>query len=80
MCFDILLIYVGPSLPKRIWGHSIVTLHMDLVVIGGIDSSVLYRFTCDQGQCQWHQMNSELKIPRSQFVAMAIPDELVNCD
>ena len=68
-------------MPKALRGHAMITLNMDLIVIGGDAdwprfSSTLYRFRC-QGVCHWHKMNQKLKNPRSYFVAMIIPDKLV---
>ena len=71
-------------MPHIIYQHEMVTLGTDLVVIGGDckncpDKSSLYIMTCQNQLCAWQEMNQRLKIGREQFVAMIIPDELVDC-
>ena len=55
----------------------------DLVVMGGWsngsgDSSSFYQLSVENGIFKWEKMKPELKIPRSHFVAMTIPDHLVD--
>ena len=54
----------------------------DLVVMGGISngsfSSSFYKLSVENGIFKWEKMKPELKIPRSYFVAMTIPDHLVD--
>ena len=69
-------------MPKKLYGHEMVTLEKDLVVIGGYYygyQSSLYLMTCQNQDCEWQTMSQELKIGRSRFVAMLIPDELADC-
>ena len=68
-------------MPKPLWGHVMLRLGPNLVVIGGNDGwknyqSSLYLLSYDM---QWHTMSQKLKIPRAHFVAMAVTDELVDC-
>ena len=60
-----------------------VTYGTDLVVMGGYgsgsgDQSSFYQFSCENGIFKWEKMKPELKIARSDFVAMTIPDHLVD--
>ena len=72
-------------MPKALYGHEMVTLEKDLVVIGGNFGSFshssfsLYRMTCQNHACEWQTMSQELKIGRRDFVAMLLPDELAYC-
>ena len=55
----------------------------DLVVMGGLSngsglSSSFYQFSVENCIFKWEKMKPELKIPRSFFVAMTIPDHLVD--
>ena len=77
-------------MPKKLKGHEMVPFDKDVVIIGGRSDGVmgldsitfstsLYRFTCQNQDCEWRIMSQELKIGRNWFVAMVIPDELVEC-
>ena len=54
----------------------------DLVVMGGYsygsNSSSFYQVSVENGKFKWEKMKPELKIPRQHFVAMTIPDHLVD--
>ena len=56
----------------------------DLVVMGGRSgrstpfSSSFYQLSVENGIFKWEKMKPELKIPRDDFVAMTIPDHLVD--
>jgi hypothetical protein len=53
-----------------------------VIVIGGYSNEVqssMYKLICDQLGCKWSEMEQQLQIPRSYFVAMLIPDTLANC-
>ena len=76
---------LGPSLPKTLGGHAMVTLDKDIVVIGGMSSdgsqyqSSLYILSCHNKGCGWTTMTQTLQVARSSHVAMLIPDELTDC-
>ena len=68
-------------MPIGIAGHGMVTYGTDLVVMGGWSngpSSSFYQLSVENGIFKWEKMKPELKIPRSYFVAMTIPDHLVD--
>ena len=56
----------------------------DLVVMGGFSeesglvSSSFYQLSVENGIFKWEKMKPEIKIPRDDFVAMTIPDHLVD--
>ena len=60
-----------------------VNFGTDLVVMGGEKSngslsSAFYQLSAENGKLKWEKMKPELKNPRSRFVAMTIPDHLVD--
>ena len=63
----------------KLYGHELVTINKDLVAIGGSDyygltQPSMHRLTCQNGNCWWQTLIKELKIGRTQFVAILIPD------
>ena len=70
-------------MPNKLAYHEIVPFDKDVVIIGGWDGSSyqssLHRLTCHNQDCEWKTMSQQLKVARSDFVAMLIPDELVDC-
>ena len=80
------------DLAKPRWAHAMVNLEGDLVVIGGqvqIESSLdekyleissdLLRLTCYNRNCNWEKLSQQLKNPRSNMVALVLPDEFLEC-
>ena len=71
-------------MPIGLFAHGMVTYGTDLVVMGGYnsgsgrDSGSFYQFSSENGIFKWEKMKPELKIPRDGFVAMTIPDHLVD--
>ena len=69
-------------MPNKLYGHEIVPFDKDVVIIGGYSSgyqSSLHRLTCHNQDCEWKTMSQQLKVARYYFVAILIPDELVDC-
>ena len=69
-------------MPIPLWGHGMVNFGTDLVVMGGesngLLSSAFYQLSAENGKLKWEKMKPELKTPRSAFVAITIPDYLVD--
>ena len=69
-------------MPIPLYGHGMVNFGTDLVVMGGrsngSDSSAFYQLSAENGKLKWEKMKPELKNPRRSFVAMTIPDQLVD--
>ena len=68
---------------KPLTGHGMVNYGTDLVVMGGWSSgsgisSSFYQLSVENGIFKWEKMKPELKIARLTFVAMTIPDHLVD--
>ena len=59
-----------------------VTFGTELVVMGGKTngsfSSAFYKLFAENGKFKWEKMKPELKNARGCFVAMTIPDHLVD--
>ena len=75
---------VGPDLPKALYEHSTVTRGNELILLGGGsdkkygESSSVYKMSCNNGQfSKWTDMDVQLKIARSEFVASFIPNSLI---
>ena len=72
-------------MPNKLYGHQIVPFDKDVVIIGGYapydggSQSSLHRLTCHNQDCEWKTMSQQLKVARGYFVAILIPDELVDC-
>ena len=73
------LITLGPPLPKALRSLSMLEIHGDAFVFGGMDSgynynSAIYQLTCSSGICSWSTLNQELKVARAYTVAIPVPD------
>ena len=71
-------------MPNKLYRHATVPFDKDVVIIGGYgggsqSQSSLHRLTCHNQDCEWKTMSQQLKVGRNQFVAILIPDELVDC-
>ena len=71
-------------MPIPLFEHGMVNFGTDLVVMGGITtgtecfSSAFYQLSAENGKLKWEKMKPELKIARADFVAMTIPEHLVD--
>ena len=76
--FFLLLLTLGPPLPKALYGFSMLEMHEDVYVIGGLGSggynSAIYKLSCSSGLCSWSIMNQQLKVERGLTVAIPVPD------
>ena len=82
---DCFVSFAGNPLPKKIYGHAIVSIGGDIIVIGGQDDdddfqSTLYKLSCQNEDCQWTTLPQSLKFPRSAMVAIPIPDDFFDCN
>lgn len=77
----------GPPLPLSLIGAQMLTNPEGdgVLVLGGKEESnaktdKIFKLTCSlDGQCVWTRLDKNLQVARSAFVAMWIPDVLVNC-
>ena len=71
-------------MPKTIRRHSLAPIGKDVVILGGSDSNYkaskgIYKITCSNRACTWTEMNQELSVGRTDFVAIAIPNSVAKC-
>ena len=73
----------GPNLPKKLYGHAVIGLENDLLVLGGNSGfwyeKAIHRLSCANADCIWTTMKQALKVRRQYFVAIPIPDSLSGC-
>ena len=74
------LLTIGPPLPKAIYEFSMLEMHGDVYVIGGMDwndffyQSSIYQLSCSSGLCSWTTLNQQLKVARAWPVAIPVQD------
>ena len=60
-----------------------VRVGYDLIVLGGRNTEVysgsIFKLSCANQSCQWVTMEQELKTPRAFFVAVAVPNDFLEC-
>ena len=70
---------LGPNMIKGLYGHSMVNIGGDLIVIGGVSSDYsysysLFKMACNNLDFEWTEITeTKLKIPRSHHVSMVVP-------
>ena len=82
LCFIIFyfLLTLGPPLPKKLHGPSMLEIQGDVFLFGGEDetyskNTAIYQLGCSSGICQpWSTINQELKTARRHLVAIPVPD------
>ena len=63
-----------------------ISIGYDLLVLGGtsdgggVNSGKLYKLSCSNQVCNWETLSKELKISRHHLVAIALPDDFVECN
>ena len=74
---------LGPPLPKAIYGFSMLEVHGNVYVIGGIGSSgfsgnqlSIYQLSCSSEICSWSTLNQQLKVGRRYPVAIPVQDNI----
>ena len=71
----------GPNLPQELRGHSMVPLEAGgLAILGGFGNSnyqdKIYHFRCSNLICTITTLSKKLSIPRMDFVAIPIPENV----
>jgi len=65
------------------YGIKMVPIDKQVVVSGGFDNDVLsdvYKLDCVSSGCTWQSMAPlQLSVARNYHVAVAVPDDFVNC-
>merc|ERR1719483_116433 len=83
---------LGPALPKRLKGSSIIESGKEsILLIGGFSledheygidilwETSIYKLQCALGTCSWTKLKQELQTGRLDFVAVPIPDAWTAC-
>ena len=68
-----------------LWGHEMVSIGYDLIVIGGIPigggySGSIYKLSCSNNVCKWDKLLTQLKVPRYDFTAIPLPNDFIECN
>ena len=76
--FNQQFLLLGPPLPEQLEGHQMVSLGLNLVVMGGelsqlTCSSSLYQLECNDGVFAWRTMEANMRKPKSSSVAFKVP-------
>ena len=75
---------LGPDLPKKLEGHSMISMNEEnLIILGGSSPNgglqkAIYTLTCKSGLCTWTTMKQKLKVAREGFVAVPLTDSLAS--
>ena len=84
-------LYSGPDFPNEygIMGHEMVSTGESIITFGGEISyggndgsdmmRDIYQFQCINLECEWSKLEQSLQYSRGYFVAMLIPDDLMDC-
>ena len=76
---------LGPAMPIKIHGLSMVSFNGDLYTIGGYSSyrngyqTSIFKLSCFNEDCNWTKTNQKLKVARADTVAIPVEDSFVNC-
>ena len=83
LLFHFLFLTLGPALPKKLRGNSMLEIQGDVFIFGGYvygyekgydHNSAIYQLSCSTGICSWATFSQALKIGRDNFVAIPVPD------
>ena len=81
--FNQQILLLGPTLPKPLFGHQMLSWDTNLVVLGGRSSdtswsSSLHLLECKSGVFTWRTLETKLTKAKSSFVAMKIPENIAD--
>ena len=76
---------------KRLRGHSLIQFGDSVIIMGGNGppgkllkpknyNHEIYKLTCTNGNFHWTTLPQKMKIGRTEFVAIPIPDSMANCE
>ena len=75
----LLLLTLGPPLPKALYAFTMLEIHGDVYIFGGRDSgyvyqSSIYQLSCSSELCSWSTLNQQLNVARVGPVAIPVQD------
>ena len=75
--------FLGPNLPKHLYGHASFEYDGDLLVLGGNSGywyeKAIYRLHCSNNECEWTTLKQSMKVRRQYFVAIPMNTSQVTC-
>ena len=82
--FLIFFLTLGEPLPIAIYGFSMLEMHGDVYVIGGVGISgsfvrnllSIFQLSCSSGNCSWSTLNQQLINGRRYPVAIPVQDSI----
>ena len=80
--FYFILNFLGPKLPHKCAYPTMVTSPNGngIILLGCYEKrDAIYELSNTNGTFQWLEMTQKLQYPRTETVAMLIPDDLTNC-
>ena len=75
-----IILELGPALPKRLRGSSMVEVGDNLYIIGGKSNdgssyqNKIHQLSCVSGLCSWTTLTQQLKVARGGLVAIHVDD------
>ena len=83
---ELCISYTGPTLPKALECHELVSVGPDIMVLGGFhaekdtaQSDTLYVMSCRSNNCKWDTLPQKLINARQNFVAISVPKDFLKC-
>ena len=77
LLFHFLFLALGPALPKKLSGNSMLEIQGDVFIFGGYSgshNSAIYQLSCSTGICSWATISQALKVGKDNAVAIPVPD------
>ena len=79
-------------MPQKVGGHSMVMVGNSVLSLGGLGELIcdthcyfptyddIYQLDCADTICFWTTLEQKLSIGRAAFVAMQVPNSMVDCE
>ena len=79
----VIILFTGPKLSMRLYSHVMVQLGNGQAIIGGggngIIQAKIHLLSCMKRYCSITTLNQELSVPRYWFLAIPVPDTILEC-
>ena len=83
---QICFLLLGPLLPMKLNGHSMVKLGNGQAILGGVSGAwqntyhnKIYLLACSNRNCLISLLDRELSVAKEKFIAIPIPDTISGC-
>ena len=81
-------------MPQKVWAHSMVMVGNSVISLGGYGDVIcdhikpcyvqvyddIYQLDCADTICFWTTLEQKLSTGRASFVAMQVPNSMVDCE